>query len=74
MTSIYLFNVNFRRLMATMLLVASANVGAAELRYEVSGISDPLLANVLSHVKAFSIRLQSDVSQADYDDIRTKAI
>lgn len=60
--------------MATMLLVASANVGAAELRYEVSGISDPLLANVLSHVKAFSIRLQSDVSQADYDDILADAI
>jgi len=74
MTYIYLFNVKFRRLMATMLLVASANAGAAELRYEVSGISDPLLANVLSHVEAFSVRRQSDVSQADYDDILADAI
>jgi translocation and assembly module TamA len=74
MTSIYDSKFKLRTLIAAMLLAGSASVGAAELRYEASGISDPLLANVLSHVRAFSIGRQSDRSQADYDDILADAI
>lgn len=74
MTSHHIIYLNIRTLITAVLLVASAGAGAAELRYEVSGVSDPLLANVLSHVRAFSIERQSDVSQADYEDILADAI
>jgi len=74
MISIYLSKFNIRSFITAVMLVVSASAGAVELRYEASGISDPLLANVLSHVRAFSIGRQSDMSQADYDDILADAI
>jgi len=74
MTSIYDSKSKLRTLITAMLLAGPASVGAAELSYEASGISDPMLANVLSHVRAFSIGRQSDRSQADYDDILADAI
>jgi translocation and assembly module TamA len=61
-------------LLGFFLLTLSPDVGAADLSFEVSGVSDPLLKNVLSHVGAFSIRRQSDISTADYEDIVADAI
>jgi translocation and assembly module TamA len=56
-----------------MLLAASTTSGT-DLQYEASGISDPLLENVLSHVEAFSIGRPTDLSNADHDDILADAI
>jgi translocation and assembly module TamA len=49
-------------------------VRAAEVSYQASGVSDAALANVLSHVSAFSFRRQSDISSAEYDDILADAV
>jgi len=63
-----------RALLALMLMTASAGDVAADLLYEASGVSDPLLTNVLSHVSAFSIRRRSNISKADYDDVLDDAV
>jgi translocation and assembly module TamA len=63
-----------RALLVTTLLATCATGAADELLYEASGISDPLLANVLSHVKAFSIGRPTDLSIADHDDVLADAI
>jgi translocation and assembly module TamA len=62
-----------RALLTTMLLAASTASGT-DLQYEASGISDPLLENVLSHVNAFSIGRPTDLSKPDHDDILADAI
>ena len=63
-----------RTLLVAMFLAISGNAGASGVNYEVSGISDPLLANVLGSVRAFSIRQESDVSKKNYDKIVADAI
>jgi translocation and assembly module TamA len=61
-------------LLVTMLLACSGSVSAADVRFDVSGISDPLLSNVLGHVSAFSMKRRSDISKKDYDDVVADAI
>jgi translocation and assembly module TamA len=51
-----------------------ASASAAEIVYEIDGIGDPLRSNVVSHVQAFSIQLQSNVSAKDYDEILADSI
>jgi len=63
-----------RALLAAALMTAFAGSDAADLSFEASGVPDPLLTNVLSHVRAFSIRRQSDISKANYDDVLADAI
>ena len=60
--------------LAVVLITACAADAMAGVSYEASGVSDPLLANVLSHVSSFSISRQSDISQADYDDVLADTI
>jgi translocation and assembly module TamA len=56
------------------LLLAIASSSVAELSYEISGVTDPLLTNVRSHTQAFSIQRQSDVSDRNFDDLLSDAI
>jgi translocation and assembly module TamA len=58
----------------TLLLAAMSNSVAAELTYDIRGVSDPLLANIQSHAQAFSISRQSDVSAHDFDSILSESI
>jgi hypothetical protein len=73
MTSIWASTFSFR-LSVAVLLLAVASGSAAEVTFDVSGVSDPLLANIKSHVQAFSIERQSDVSDHDFDAILSDAI
>ncbi len=57
-----------------LLLAAMSSSFAAELSYDIRGVSDPLLANIQSHAKAFSIGRQSDVSTHDFDSILADTI
>jgi len=59
---------------AVLLLAVMSNSFAAELSYDIRGVSGPLLANIESHAKAFSIGHQSDVSEHDFDSILADAI
>ena len=59
---------------AVIVLLVFGNGNAAELDYEVTGVSDPLLSNVLNHIQAFSLTRQSDVSEDDFDSIVSDAI
>jgi translocation and assembly module TamA len=63
-----------RAWLAVVLLTTSLDCGAADLSYEASGVSDPLLANVLIHLRVFSITRQSERSTSDYDDLLDDAI
>lgn len=60
--------------LALLLLALCASSNAAEVKYEVSGVAGPLLANVEGHIQAFSIERQSDVSEQDFDSILTDAM
>jgi translocation and assembly module TamA len=73
MTSIWASTFSFR-LSIAVLLLAVVSGSAAEVTFDVSGVSDPLLANIKSHVQAFSIERQSDVSDHDFDAILSDAI
>lgn len=59
---------------SVVLLAAMSSSFAAELIYDIRGVSDPLLANIQSHAKAFSIGRQSDVSAHDFDSILSDTI
>ncbi len=73
MTSIWASTFSFR-LSVAVLLLAVAGGSAAEVTFDVSGVSDPLLANIKTHVRAFSIARQTDMSDHDFDAILSDAI
>lgn len=60
--------------LASLALAASVTSAAADLKFEVSGVPEPLLSNVIAHVSAFSIERQSEVSDGNYDDILANSI
>jgi len=61
--------VKVRVYLAVLLLITATGSYAAQVSYEILGVSDPLLANIQSHIQAFSIGRQSDVSEQDFDGI-----
>lgn len=63
-----------RILLAVVLLAVWINGNGAVLKYEVSGVPEPMLSNALSHVSAFTIARQSEVSNEDYDVVLSDAI
>ena len=61
--------VKVRACLAILLLAIATGSNAAQVSYEIQGVSDPLLANIESHIQAFSIGRQSDVSEQDFAGI-----
>ena len=55
-----------RHLLLVLLFTCTAAATAAELRYAVDGIADPLKANVLSHVDTFQLGRPALQSEEDY--------
>jgi translocation and assembly module TamA len=60
---------NVRACLTILLLTITTGIHAAQLSYEIDGVSDPLLANIESHIQAFSIGRQSDVTEQDFDGV-----
>jgi translocation and assembly module TamA len=71
-TWVSLFNTH--KWAAAILRAVCARGHAAELNDRVSGLEDPLLENVQSHLTAFSIESRSDVSEDEFDRILAAAI
>lgn len=57
-----------------LLLAAMSSSFAAELTHDIRGVSGPLLANIQSHIAAFSVVRQSDVYEHDFDSILSDSI
>jgi translocation and assembly module TamA len=55
--------------LAILLLTIATGSNAAQVSYEIQGVSDGLLANIESHIQAFSVGRQSDVSEQDFAGI-----
>ncbi len=58
-----------KSLALTLLLGCAVTAAAEELQYAVSGIEDPLKANVLAHMDTVQLGRQARLAEKDYPDV-----
>ncbi|MCH9694719.1 MAG: BamA/TamA family outer membrane protein [Gammaproteobacteria bacterium] len=57
-----------------LLLLAVMPASGAELRYEVSGVPEPLLSNVQRHVQAFRLARGAEIRERDFERVIAEAV